>query len=258
MRLRHVLLGCSLPLLLAREAPAQSGRPAVSVVLGTVVDEAGAPLQGVGVFALGRSVSAQSAERGQFQMPMLASGNYRMVARRAGYRPDTVDVELAPDDSVALWIVLKRLAVELRGVVVDAEYVAPRLTAFEQHRLHTIGGRFITPADIQAQAPTETSDLLRRIPGVRIADSSHVMVPISNRGYKLVDIAGHLVAAQCIMRLGLNGFLQSPTFSMNMVSPNDIHGIEIYNGPASIPPEYNAGAVDMHCGLIMIWTRSGR
>jgi hypothetical protein len=256
MRLRVVLIGFGFSALLSAPAFAQTARTAVSVV-GTVVDETGAPIEGVGVFAIGARISTRSAERGQFQIPSLSSGKYQVVARRSGYRPDTVQVDLAPDDSVALWIVLKRLVVELRGLSVNAEYIAPRLLAFEQRRLRSIGGRFVTPADIEAQVPTETSDLLRRVPGLRMEDSSHVLVPVSNRGYKLVDIQGHLVSAQCVMRIGMNGFIEPPGFSMNSVSPKDIHGIEIYNGPASIPPEFNAGAVDMHCGLIMIWTKSG-
>ena len=120
----------------------------------------------------------------------------------------------------------------------------------------SIGGRFVTSADIEAQAPTETSDLLRRIPGLRIADSSHVMVPVSNRGYKIVRIGQQLVTAQCVMRIGLNGFIESSSFTLDSVSPQEIHGIEIYNGPASIPVEFNAGGVDMYCGLVMIWTKS--
>ena len=256
MRLRDALIGSCLWMALARAAPGQLPRASASLS-GTVVDDAGAPIQGVAVYALGARANALSAERGQFQLPLLTSGTYRVVARRTGYRPDTVTVDLAPDDSAALWIVLAPALTTLRGLVVDAAYTAPRLMAFEQRRLRSIGGRFITPREIEAQSPTETSDLLRRIPGVLIVDSSHVMVPISSRGTKMVQMGRNLVAVQCMLRLGLNGFLQGPNFTMNSISPKEIHGIEIYNGPASIPPEYNGVGTDTYCGLIMIWTKSG-
>ena len=255
MRFRRALLSSAVPLLLAQPAAAQAGRPTVSVA-GTVVDESGMPIQGVAVSPLGAGFIARSAERGQFQLPALTSGTYRVVARRTGFVPDTVQVELAPDDSVSLWIVLRRIVVQLRSVVVDADYAAPRLAAFEERRHRSFGGHFVTRPDIEAQAPSETSDLLRRVPGLRVADSSHVMVPISNRGYKVLRIGQELVAAQCVMRIGLNGFIRNSSFTLDSVSPQDIYGIEIYSGPATIPPQFNAGAIDMSCGLVMIWTKS--
>ena len=112
MRFRRALLSSAVPLLLAQPAAAQAGRPTVSVA-GTVVDESGMPIQGVAVSPLGAGFIARSAERGQFQLPALTSGTYRVVARRTGFVPDTVQVELAPDDSVSLWIVLRRIVVRL-------------------------------------------------------------------------------------------------------------------------------------------------
>ena len=53
------------------------------------------------------------------------------------------------------------------------------------------------------------------------------MVPISNRGYKVLRIGQELVAAQCIMRIGLNGFIRNSAFTLDSVSPQDIYGIEI-------------------------------
>ena len=259
MRIRDVHLASCLSMLLTLDVlgqPARVARTSGSVA-GTVVDELGAPIPGVAIRALGGRASAMSTERGYFPMPPLASGTHQIVARRTGYLPDTVQVELTPDDSVALWVVLTRSVVTLDEVVVDAPLVAPRLAAFEARRIHSIGGRFIMPAEFEAQAPTETSDLLRRVLGLRIADSAHVMVPVSNRGYKLAQIGTRLVSVPCVMRIGVNGFIQDSGFSMNSISPNEIHGIEIYNGPSSIPPEFNAGGVDMYCGLIMIWTKTG-
>jgi hypothetical protein len=42
---------------------------------------------------------------------------------------------------------------------------------------------------------------------------------------------------------------------MNSIPPTDIHGIEIYSGPADVPPEYAGANSDSFCGLIIIWTR---
>jgi hypothetical protein len=46
------------------------------------------------------------------------------------------------------------------------------------------------------------------------------------------------------------------TFDMtNLPPPDQIHGIEVFGGPASIPPQYNGAANNKMCGLIAIWTR---
>jgi hypothetical protein len=238
-------------------APAASQQRATASVIGTVVDEAGGAVKGVEVVLLGTRLSALTGERGEFAFPMIDAGARRLIARRAGFRPDTADVELTEGDTLALWLELKQVSVRLDAVEVVEEYLSPRLRGFENRRLHNIGGRYVSPADIKAQAPTETSDLLRRILGIRLADSSHVLIPVSNRGSKLVRMGTQLVPVQCTMRIGVNGFLTDPSFSMNLISPNDIHGIEIYNGPASIPPEFNRTAVDLYCGIVMIWTKSG-
>lgn len=255
-RRRGALIGACLVALCSTAAASQSGHATASVT-GTIVDEAGAAVKGVEVLVIGARLSVFTGDRGEFKFPALATGPHRLIARRAGYRPDTADVELEAGDAVALWLELTQVTALLDRVDVTAEYESPRLRGFEERRLRSIGGRFVSPADIRAQAPTETSDLLRRVMGVRLADSMHVLVPVSNRGNKVVRVGQQLMSVPCVMRIGVNGFIVDPTFSMNSISPLDIHGIEIYNGPASIPPEFNRTAADLYCGLIMIWTKSG-
>jgi len=253
---RAALIGACLVALCSDVAASQPAR-AIASVTGTIVDQIGAAVKDVEVLVLGARLSVISSERGEFRFPAIEAGRHRLIARRAGYRPDTADVELAAGDTVALWMELTQVTVMLDKVEVTETYLSPKLRGFEERRLHNIGGRFISPADIKAQAPTETSDLLRRIMGIRLADSSHVLIPVSNRGMKIVRMGTQLVPVQCTMRIAVNGFIADPSFSMNLISPMDIHGIEIYNGPASIPPEFNLATVDLYCGLIVIWTKAG-
>ena len=229
-----------------------------SHVVGTIVDEFDRPVEGVEVYSLRGGAHALSGSRGQFVMHSVTPGSQRLVARRPGFMPDTTELVLSANDSVAVWVVLKSYATTLNEMIVRAQSVAPRLAGFEDRRLRSTGGHFITPDDIDAQSPTETTDLLRRVTGLRLEDSSHVLVPVSNRGFKVVAIGKKMAPVQCVMRIGVNGFLQDAGFALNSISPRDIHGIEIYSGPATIPPVFNSGsAADMYCGLIMIWTKSG-
>jgi hypothetical protein len=38
-------------------------------------------------------------------------------------------------------------------------------------------------------------------------------------------------------------------------APDEIHGIEVFAGPAAIPPQYGGAGTGKWCGLIAIWTR---
>ena len=42
-------------------------------------------------------------------------------------------------------------------------------------------------------------------------------------------------------------------FDLNQLSPTDVLAVEVYNGGASMPAEYNA--TRSTCGLLVIWTR---
>jgi hypothetical protein len=37
--------------------------------------------------------------------------------------------------------------------------------------------------------------------------------------------------------------------------PEEVHGLEVFSGPSSIPPQFGGVGVDKWCGLIAVWTR---
>jgi hypothetical protein len=46
-------------------------------------------------------------------------------------------------------------------------------------------------------------------------------------------------------------------FSVDEIRPEDIMGIEIYQGAATMPAEFSSVQHDAPCGLVMIWTKVG-
>jgi hypothetical protein len=53
-----------------------------------------------------------------------------------------------------------------------------------------------------------------------------------------------------------------PDLSTVLPSPSEVHGIEVFAGLATIPPQYNGIVADVQggarspaCGLIAIWTK---
>jgi Carboxypeptidase regulatory-like domain/TonB-dependent Receptor Plug Domain len=247
------------PLLLVAASRLASGQsvPMRGEIHGIVVDTAGRPLTGVNVFDLTGAWRVVTPVNGQFRVASVPPGEHRIVARRPGFKPDTLGLILVAGDTAAIRFALGAAVVTLPDVLVSGDGDSPRLAGFERRRQGGNGGRYITRAEIEAQSPTETTDLLRRVMGIQIADSNGVAVVISARGGKVVLNGRQRVTVPCLLRLGVDGFMKDPGFTINSIPPAEIHGIEIYEGPASIPLQFNESRrTDAYCGLIMIWTRS--
>lgn len=232
-------------------------RSAGGVIDGLVTDSALAPLNGAAVTILQTTLRVETGESGRFRIVRIPAGSYLLTVRHLGFAPVASVVTVEPDDTLRLSFMLQPSIPVLDAAVARADQRASRLDGFDERRRHELGGRYITRAEIDAQSPVQTSDLMRRIMGLHMEDSLGVLVPVSSRGLKIVhDPTGGLATAQCVMRIAVNGFLREPDFAMNSIPPTDIDGIEIYPGPADVPPEYNGANADSFCGLIIIWTRS--
>lgn len=239
-------------------ARATAQRPTAGVVDGFVTDSALVPLHGAIVSILQTALRIETGESGRFRIIGVPPGSYLLTVRRLGFAPVASLVTVAPADTQRLTFMLEPSIPLLAAAVSSADGSASRLQGFEQRRQHEVGGRYITRADIDAQSAVRTSDLLRRVMGVRVEDSLGVLVPVSSRGPKIGHGAnGELAPVQCVMRLAVDGFLMEPDFAMNSIPPAEIHGIEIYAGPADVPPEFNGAKTDSFCGLITIWIRGG-
>ena len=66
----------------------------------------------------------------------------------------------------------------------------------------------------------------------------------------------NMVYAPCVLRVTLDDIVMSTDFSIDEIDPHDIAGIEIYNGPSTIPSRFMALGSNGWCGLVAIWTRS--
>ena len=226
-------------------------------IRGIVRDTAGAPIPGVEIIVRADDRRASTNEKGQFWIGNLTNGVHVVLARRFGFLPESIRVPLAAADTADPIMILRAHAEELRGIQVTARQpVSAKLEGFEHRRERRNGGQFITREQIDRRGSIATVDLLRAVPGIKMVDSMGVTIAISSRGAKVNMLTRKQVEA-CVVRVGLDGVIKDPTFSINLIPPRDIHGIEVYAGPASVPPEFNSSAGrNAQCGLIMIWTRS--
>ena len=194
-------------------------------------------------------------------MTSVAPGQTLLIAmRRLGYLPSSIQWTPQAGDTTVLVTMTAAPQALTPVLVLEREPSAPRLTGFDARAQTKSGGSYILREQIDEWHPRRTSDLMRRILGVRLIDSSGVMLAASTRGPKINLKSANAAAswAPCVMRVGVDGQIKEWGFAMDYVDPNDIHGIEVYNGPASIPSEFSGMRTDSFCGLVMIWTRSGR
>ena len=92
-----------------------------AVVLGVVVDSAGAPLSDVRLDLLGTGESAATSVDGQFLFPELGPGSYLVRARKIGFAQRTVPVDVVPDSRHTVAIRMNALGALLDTVNVLAQ-----------------------------------------------------------------------------------------------------------------------------------------
>src|SRR5262249_21570470 len=159
-------------------------------------------------------------------------------------------------------------------------------TDFDRRAARHVGGVFITESEIAKRDPVRTSDLFRTVLGISVRDSSGVLQLVSNRGLRaslsgtattpgtggrgVANVKGAtpvgrgapaqfsfvdsskgpgLDGRNCVLRIGLDGQLMDPSFSVDEVPVGSIRGIEAYVGAANIPIEFSTVQGDASCGI---------
>lgn len=242
-------------LALATPLGAQPG----AVALLVIDDATDAGLPDVHVSIAGQVGEGITDARGRFVYAPPRPGKVVLLLRRLGYNPGTVSVDIAAGDTVRVTYALTVAPQTLSTVAVTdtTNSRSPFLTGFDRRLANHAGSAtYITRTEIDKRKPSQTTDLLRRVISITVVDSSGILMAVSRRVQKPVKgPAGVLDLANCPLQVAVDGQLKEWGYAVNAITPEEIHGIEIYPGPASIPAEYASMRRDAACGLIMIWTR---
>jgi hypothetical protein len=258
--MRLALPGIALALGLAQSLAAQPAAVALRVI-----DSAStAPLAHVRVTIVGVAGEGTTDASGRFFYTAPRPGPVVFVLRRLGFSPGMLTADLVAGDTASIEFAMSAVPHSLAAVTVEdsLESTSSFRNGFERRLANRLGGAYITRADIAKRRPVQTTDLLRRIPSLQIRDSSGVTVAVSGRMKKMVSRATptgpsvHL--AECVLQVAVDGSFKEWGFDVNAIPPEQIHGIEVYAGPATIPAEYAMLRRDAHCGAILIWTRIGK
>jgi hypothetical protein len=209
----------------------------ISVASVTLVPDSGAPAVQV----------VTTAPDGGFAIVAPAPGVYRIRAAVPGYRTgETPAIELKSGDQLGVMIhLVPDTAVQLSPVQVTSNSRKPntRLGGFYDRMQRYKMGYFITRDQIDKRRPFRVSDLLATVPGLQL-------VP-SRWGFgDVVTIRG---CRPAVYLDGLRFPLRRESID-DIVNPNVLEGIEVYNNPATIPAEFSEPGNS--CGAIILWTRT--
>lgn len=246
------------------------GTDSSAVLRGRVIDARTAtPLRDVGVVLIvGRDTVARtrSDSSGAFQT-LVSAKSVTAHFTRAGYRADSLTAAVGGEFPLRVAMTPLNTVATSLGAVVVRDSVAR--SSFERRARRGSGGAYIRAEDIEKKKPARTSDLFRSYPGVRLDDSSGVTQVVSLRSLRqgsattsdpAAGVEGRMPtsdARKCTLRVATDGRLMPPDFSVDDIRPQEIMGIELYLGAATIPAEFSSVQQDAPCGVIMIWLKKG-
>lgn len=239
------VLSLLLPLLIVPEARAQAEfEPPVLTILVRAADT-GRPLAGALVSIAGRGIQGTTDRRGVLRLTSLRPGPLAVEARYLGYARRSGDVDLIAGREGTLRLDLPVQPIQLAEIRVEARRSLLETTGFNDRRSAGFGA-FVTREQIVRMQPRYLSDVLRRVAGINL--STHRpggASRVSMRGTKVM-------MGSCPVQYYVDGIMAAQ-LNVDDVRPEDVEGLEIYRGAATIPPAYNKGTA--LCGVVVIWTR---
>jgi hypothetical protein len=211
---------------------------------GTVRDSGGIPVPSAQVFSSG--VRTMTDTGGRFVLPGLPYGNIAVNIRRLGFEPRDTSLVLVDGREDSLYVVLVGIPQELAGITTEAETRARRWLAEFHRRRQGNAGTFLDRQEIEKRQVQRLSDLMRRLPGVRIG---------SDRSGRPQLRMGRAVGGRdCPPDFWIDG-VRATGLNVDDVPIADVEALEIYKGPSAIPPELNNRFGNPGCGAVVIWTR---
>jgi hypothetical protein len=238
----QMLAGATVTPAVLRIAEALPGNATQS---GVVLRPDGSPIVGARITQGTDTLGVRTDAEGRFALSGLPARDGEFRVRGLGFRP----VRSMLDTTVrALAVVLDPLsAQELEAVTVSARGAGEAPSEFEQRRSKG-GGNFITRADIQRRNPMQLSQMFEGLPGMMVQQTTG----------RVLNLRGASMSGPCEPLYFVDGAsfdVGTGVAPLTVLNPEDVAGIEVYRGVATLPMQY--GGSQGACGAILIWTRRG-
>lgn len=215
-----------------------------------------AAIPGVELYQRTGEPLARTDSSGTLRLRIAVTAPFTGQLQRVGYVPSSIHITgREPGDSVV--VLLAPVSAQALGTVeVRTSLAVTRFSDFDRRRLSGNPGIFLTDSQIVKGGHIRLTDLFRRFPSIKIIDSAGTYLVTSARAQKPVMRPGFSDLAPCVFQVVVDDVQMPWGFDMDLLNRDDIHGMEIYPGPATIPVEYRSTRPDAMCGLIAIWTKS--
>ena len=225
--------------------------------------------------------TTMSDDEGAWRLDAPTPGVYYVAARRLGYRPwMSTATNLRPGAEWSPVFHLQAVPVTLDPARARAVAIRENLELngfFERQKGNF--GRFVTPEAIDRRQASRITDLLTAIPGVQLVVSGDVgPAQIGLRGSSVTD------GALCRPRVFVDGLMYTRGDSRpvrarpsdateqedvemrmdrsisldDLGHPSTIAAIEVYRSATQVPVQFGGTSAETLCGVIVIWTRTGR
>lgn len=219
----------------------------VGAISGTVRDSAGKPIPGVEVVVLQHKGAVHSDSLGDFRLVDVPAGKRQLHFRRLGFAPKSMDTVITDGSTLALTVTLDVTATEIEGMTVEEVARKRQLLADFYDRSASGFGHFITRDQIEKRNPMNLSDMMRLIPGARL-------VPMRFGGQATLRFNRASGGRDCPPQYWVDG-VKAYGLNIDDVTPQDVEGIEVYEGASTVPPQFNTREGTTICGVVLIWTR---
>lgn len=228
-------------------------------------------IEGVEVRIRDTGLRAITDGRGEFAFDSVPAGVMTLETRHLAYRATEGVVEVHPGERVRIELRVDDQVFDLDPLVVTARtrplLMRERMGGFYVRQARGMG-TFLDRDDLARRPVSKVTDVLRDVHGIRVVGSggtSRQLVatrnPLVHVGgcSPVVYLDGFMVSARRIdaernqEARRLNREAREETVRILDAIPTDqIAGIEIYPGPATVPGEF--AGLDTHCGVIAVWT----
>ena len=245
-----------------RELDAALGRSgrADAFVEFTVVSSEGVALPDVNIeVRVGDATrSIVTGPTGKALLPDVAPGVLAVRARRIGFQQGEVAVRVEAGRNTVPIRLSETAMPRLDTVRVVGDRVElARHDEFETRRLRKEATVSITAEEIRKRNPPRVWQMLMNIPSLRVIDTDTGTFVASSR----VVLQSIQDQGLCYAVVMIDGLIKNPDptkagFDVtDLPAPDEVHGIEVFAGAATIPLKYGGTGQGKWCAMIAIWTK---
>lgn len=253
-----ILLIVGLASALSAPVPVASQQTTVAGVVTGMVRGAGAEaLIDAHVSVAGSQLGSVTGSDGQFRIVGVPAGRSVLEVRLIGYRTISRPINVVAGDSLILTLDMETDPVRLDALEGRAAGMSAELRGFYERRERG-GGHYFTHEDIGRMHARLVTDIVRRVPGVRVEPLAGPMG--TSYVIRMQRATGMSGGRPCPVVYFVNGVPFSIAAEIGINSyfrADEIAAMEVYSGTSQLPPQFSLSTRNTRCGVIALWTHAG-